>query len=35
MIKEKDLGQEIISKLQELNKSLDDLIRRLRDEKKS
>lgn len=31
----KDIGQEIISKLQELNEILDDLIRRLKDEKES
>jgi hypothetical protein len=35
MEKEEDIGQEIISKLQELNKVLNDLIREVKNEKKS
>jgi len=32
--KKEDIGQEIISKLKELNQILDDLIRRAKDEEK-
>jgi hypothetical protein len=34
MDSKKDIGQEIISKLEELSKILDDLIRRARNEEK-